>query len=165
MSSQMEILMGSLSTTDETKTYAAIDYVAVLNNAKYYLIDELNVGGLIWEYAVLTDFIKVNDDGTIDEEQNEYLRKFDYLSLINDDVVEFKNSFGDTLVVPMLYVTDPNFKQNLVNKVKAHKNNKIEQEIEMRRLRSIQKDKIEEIKKIADNNFLQVDIEALEIQV
>ncbi len=164
MVSQMQTLMGSLS-TDENKTYAAIDYVAALNNAKYYLMDELNVGGLIWEYAVLTDFIKVNDDGTIDEEQNEYLRTFDYLSLINDDVVEFKNSFGDTLIVPMLYVTDPNFKQNLVDKVKAHKNKKIEQEIEMRKKRSIQKEKIEEIKKIADENFLQVEIEALDIKL
>lgn len=164
MISQMQTLMGSLS-IDENKTYAAIDYVAALNNAKYYLMDELNAGGLIWEYAVLTDFIKVNDDGTIDEEQNEYLRTFDYLSLINDDVVEFKNSFGDTLIVPMLYVTDPNFKQNLVDKVKAHKNKKIEQEIEMRKKRSIQKEKIEEIKKIADENFLQVEIEALDIKL
>lgn len=164
MNLQMTALMGSLP-IDENKTYAAIDYVAALNDAKYYLMDELNVGGLIWEYAVLTDFIKVNDDGTIDEEQNEYLKSFDYLSLINDDVVEFKNSFGDTLIVPMLYVTDPQFKQNLVDKVKTHKNKKIEQEIEMRKKRSIQKEKIEEIKKIAEDNFLQVEIEALDIKL
>lgn len=129
-----------------------------LEKIKKDLTNELSVGGFLWEFAVVKGIIQVNEDGTNNEEQTEYLESFDTVHQITTDSIVFKNSFDDMFSVPLDYCHCPEARTNLISKLELYKAEEKQRLIEKKQERESKEKALQNIKELAETNGIDIEL-------
>lgn len=127
-----------------------------LEKLKADFVYELSVGGLVWEYAIMSGFIHLNDDGSNSNSQTEYLETFNIVHQINNENIIFKNKFDDYISVPLSYIYDPESRFDMETKILRRLRDSVEkaEAIEQEKLNKI--NAISKINDIASENNVDV---------